>query len=116
MTEHARPVETPGNQAGGPRQLVTRALSVLLCLFTLAQVNYPQLSPQSQLAVFLLLGLVICFLNVPVHPTVKDHPVARASDVVLALLAVVCCGWIIVQTEPLFESLWQGGSTLGNRA
>ena len=97
-------------------QRVTRVLSVLLCLFTLAQVNYPLLSPQSQLAVFLLLGLVICFLNVPVHPTVKDHPVAHATDFLLALLAAGCCGWIIVQTEPAFERVWQGGSSLGNRA
>ena len=116
MTEQARPAVTPGDETGGPRQLVTRVLSVLLCLFTLAQVNYPQLSPQSQLAVFLLLGLVICFLNVPVHPTLQDHPVARAADILLALLAAGCCGWIIVQTEPLFESVWQGGSSLGNRA
>ena len=91
-------------------------LSVLLCLFTLAQVNYPILSPQSQLAVFLLLGLVLCFLNVPVHPTLNAHPMARAADMLLALLAAGCCGWIIVQTEPLFESMWQGGSSLGNRA
>ncbi len=116
MTAHTRPAATPGNKTGGPRQLVTRVLSVLLCLFTLAQVNYPQLSPQSQLAVFLLLGLVLCFLNVPVHATLKDHPVAHAADILLALLAAVCCGWIIVQTEPLFESVWQGGSSLGNRA
>ena len=116
MTAPARTAATPGNETGGPRQLVTRVLSVLLCLFTLAQVNYPQLSPQSQLAVFLLLGLVLCFLNVPVHPTLKDHPVARAADILLALLAAVCCGWVLVQTEPLFESVWQGGSSLGNRA
>ena len=95
---------------------MTNVLSVLLCVFTLAQVNYPVLSPQSQLAVFALLGLVICFLNVPVHPTLKNHAGARATDVLLALLAVLCCGWIIVQTEPLFEPIWQGGSSLGNRA
>jgi TRAP transporter 4TM/12TM fusion protein len=116
MTAHVRTAATPGNETGSPRQLVTRVLSVLLCLFTLAQVNYPQLSPQSQLAVFLLLGLVLCFLNVPIHPTLKDHPVARAADILLALLAAVCCGWVLVQTEPLFESIWQGGSSLGNRA
>ena len=116
MTEQARPATTPGDETGGPRQRITRVLSILLCLFTLVQVNYPQLSPQSQLAVFLLLGLVICFLNVPVHPAVKDHPVARATDIMLALLAVVCCGWIIAQTEPRFQSVWQGGSSLGNRA
>ena len=95
---------------------MTRVLSVLLCVFTLAQVNYPVLSPQSQLAVFALLGLVICFLNVPVHPTLTNHAGARATDVLLALLTVLCCGWIIVQTEPLFERVWQRGSSLGNRA
>ena len=113
MTQ-GRPASRDGQ--ANVRQPVTRVLSVLLCLFTLAQVNYPLLSPQSQLAVFLLLGLVICFLNVPVHPTVKDHPVARATDILLALLAAGCCGWIIVQTEPVFERVWQGGSSLGNRA
>ena len=116
MTGHARLAPAPGRDTGGPRQHITRVLSVLLCLFTLTQVNYPQLSPQSQLAVFALLGLVLCFLNVPVHPTLKDHPAARATDVLLALLAAGCCGWIIVQTEPLFRGVWQGGASLGNRA
>ena len=98
------------------RQLVTRALSVILCTFTLVQVNYPILAPQPQLAVFALLGLVICFLNVPIHPTLKDHPLARASDILLAVLATICCGWIIVQNERLFETFWLDGSSLGNRA
>ena len=105
-----------GHGPDAPRQAVTRVLAVGLCAFTLVQVNYPVLAPQPQLAVFALLGLVICFLNVPVHPSLKDHPAARAGDLVLAGLAVVCCGWILVQNEPFFESLWQGGSTLGNRA
>ena len=113
--------ETPAPAPAGPgpdaaRQAVTRVLAVGLCVFTLVQVNYPVLAPQPQLAVFALLGLVICFLNVPVHPALKNHPAARASDLVLAGLAAVCCGWILVQNEPFFESLWQGGSTLGNRA
>ena len=113
--------ETPAPAPAGPgpdaaRQAVTRVLAVGLCVFTLVQVNYPVLAPQPQLAVFALLGLVICFLNVPVHPALKNHPAARAGDLVLAGLAAVCCGWILVQNEPFFESLWQGGSTLGNRA
>ena len=87
-----------------------------LCLFTLAQVNYPQLSPQSQLAVFALLGLVLCFLNVPAHPRLADNRIVRWSDVVLALLAAGCCGWIVFQTEPAFEAWWQTGQSLGNRA
>ena len=91
-------------------------LSVGLCLFTLLQVNYPILAPQPQLAVFALLGLVICFLNVPVHASLARHPLARATDILLALLAAICCGWILVQNEPFFESVWQGGSSLGNRA
>jgi len=107
---------TSGRDASGPRRCVTRVLSVVLCLFTLAQVNYPQLSPQSQLAVFALLGLVLCFLRVPAHPALQDRAAARATDVLLAVLATVCCGWIIVQTEPLFEPVWQRGSSLGNRA
>ncbi len=91
-------------------------LAVALCVFTLAQVNYPVLAPQPQLAVFALLGLVICFLNIPIHPTLKNNAIAKASDVVLAALAALCCGWILVQNEPFFENLWQGGSSLGNRA
>ncbi|MBM41820.1 MAG: C4-dicarboxylate ABC transporter permease [Acidobacteria bacterium] len=99
-----------------PRQHVTRVLAVGLCVFTLVQVNYPLLAPLPQLALFALLGLVICFLNVPLHPSLKNHPVAKASDVVLALLAAACCGWVMMQNEPYFEAFWQNGSTLGNRA
>ena len=105
-----------GRDPDAPRQAATRVLAVGLCAFTLVQVNYPILAPQPQLAVFALLGLVICFLNVPVHPNLKNHPAARASDLVLAGLAAVCCGWILVQNDPFFEGLWQGGSSLGNRA
>ena len=105
-----------GRDPDALRETVTRVLAVGLCAFTLLQVNYPILAPQPQLAVFALLGLVICFLNVPVHPTLKNHPAARASDLVLAGLATICCGWILVQNDPFFEGLWQGGSSLGNRA
>ena len=98
------------------RRLVSSGLGVLLCAFTLVEVNYPLLAPQSRLAFFALVGLTLCFLNVPIHASLKDDPRARAGDVVLALLAVCCCGYIVVQTDPLFDAWWIDGQTLGNRA
>ena len=98
------------------RRLVSSGLGVLLCAFTLVEVNYPLLAPQSRLAFFALVGLVLCFLNAPIHASLKDDPRARAGDVVLALLAVCCCGYIVVQTDPLFDAWWIDGQTLGNRA
>ena len=97
-------------------RLLNVLLGVLLCLFTLAEVNYPTLAPQSQLAIFAMLGLVLCFLNVPAHPRWAGNPVARTLDGLLALLSAACCLYVVVQSQPLFESLWFGGQTLGNRA
>ena len=102
-----------------PRDLrlaVSGGLGVLLCAFTLLEVNYPLLAPQSRLAFFALVGLAICFLNIPVHPRLKDDPRARAGDLVLAVLAACCCGYIVVQTDPIFDAWWIDGQTLGNRA
>jgi TRAP transporter 4TM/12TM fusion protein len=91
-------------------------LGVALCFFTLAEVNYPMLSPQSQLAVFAMLGLLLCYLHYPVHRGWKDHPAARFADLGMCLLVVVGCGYIIVQSEPLFQAWWLQGQSLGNRA
>lgn len=98
------------------RLLASGALGVFLCVFTLVEVNYPLLAPQSRLALFALAGLALCFLQVPIHSTLKQHPAARASDIVLAALAVGCCGYIVVQTDLLFEAWWIDGQALGNRA
>ena len=108
---------TPDNPPPRDLRLLTSGtLGVLLCVFTLVEVNYPLLAPQSRLAFFALVGLTLCFLNVPIHPSLKDDPRARAGDVVLAVLAAVCCGYIVVQTDPLFAAWWVDGQTLGNRA
>ena len=111
---------------GGPRQAmgssqsmraqVVRVLGVTLCLFVLVQVNHPLLSPQSQLAFFALFGLAITFLTRPLHPRFANSPVARASDVALALATALVCGYVIVQSEPFFEQSWSAGRSLGNRA
>jgi TRAP transporter 4TM/12TM fusion protein len=103
----------PDAQPRLPR--VTLGLSLAICAFTLAEVNYPRLSPQTQLAAFAGLGLLLCFINVPAAPGLRGSRVARAGDAVLALLAVACCGFIIWQTEPVFSASWLDGRSLGNR-
>ena len=87
-----------------------------LCLFTVAEVNYPFLRPQARLAVFAMLGMVLCFLNIPLHPRLEGKATARGFDLLLVVLTVLCCGFILVQTEPVFESWWLTGRSLGNRA
>lgn len=98
------------------RALAVRVLAGLLCGFTLAEVNYPRLAPQSQLAVFALLGLALCFLLHPLARRWGGHPLARAGDLALAALAALTCGYVVVQSEPAFARFWSDGQSLGNRA
>jgi TRAP transporter 4TM/12TM fusion protein len=109
---------TPARAAAGSAALapLLTALAIVFCLFTLVQVNYPTLTPQSQLAIFAMFGLVLCFLHVPAHPALAGHPAARLANVALALLTVCCCGYVVWQTEPAFAATWFGGRSLGNRA
>jgi TRAP transporter 4TM/12TM fusion protein len=79
-------------------------------------VNYPLLSPQSQLAVFAGLGLVLCFLSWPLHRSLRQTGALTALDVALALTALACCAYVVIQTEPALSSFWIGGESLGNRA
>ncbi len=103
----------PDAQPRLPR--LTLALSLAICAFTLTEVNYPRLSPQSQLAIFTGLGLLLCFINVPATPHLAASRAARAADALLALLTVLCCGFIVWQTEPAFAGSWLDGRSLGNR-
>lgn len=123
---HSEPTPVPAPPEAKPnapedstprwRGIALISVGVVLSLFTLAEVNYPQLSPQSQLAIFAMLGLVLCFLHHPLHASLKGHRLAQASDVVLALLSVLACGYFVIQTEPAFASFWADGQSLGNRA
>jgi hypothetical protein len=45
-------------QTGG---WIVSALSVALCFFTLLTVNYNLLQPLSALAIFVMLGMTLCF-------------------------------------------------------
>ena len=106
----------PASRTTDFRQLITGVVGVTLCVFTLIEVNYPLLAPQSRLGTFALFGLVLCFVNFPIHPRFKSTVVAHVIDVALGLVAIVCCGYIVVQTDPLFEAFWVDGQSLGNRA
>ncbi len=91
-------------------------LAVVLSLFILAEVNYPQLSPQSQLAIFVMLGLILVFLKYPLHERVASRGLFNIVDLALVAAVLFCFGYVLVQTEPLFDSLWFDGQPLGNRA
>jgi len=68
------------------RQGAIRWIGILLCVFTLAEVNYPILSPHSQLAIFAMLGLVLCYLHFPAHPRLAGSKGLRVLDFGLAAL------------------------------
>ena len=91
-------------------------VSVLLCLFILAEVNYPQLAPQSELALFAMLGLIVVFLRYPIHSRFADNRVFQALDFVLIGSVVACFGYVVRQTEPVFQGFWLDGKSLGDRA
>jgi TRAP transporter 4TM/12TM fusion protein len=91
-------------------------LSVALCLFTLAEVNYNWLQPQSSLAVFVGIGLMLCYLTTPIHGKLKGNKFFSAFDTVLSLAAGACCTYVVVQTEPSFKTSWAEGISLANRA
>lgn len=97
-------------------RIVVPILSVLLCFFTLADVNFNIMEPQSALALFVLFGLALCFIQYPLHPSLKDNQLVRWIDLILGLVACSCCAYVIIQTEPLFKQFWSGGMSLANRA
>ena len=98
------------------RQALIAVLSVVLCLFTIVEVNFPHLQVLSTQAVFIMLGMVLCFLVYPLSARWKDVRWLRYVDLILALLTVVCCGFVVVQSEEVFKSFWLNGKSMGDRA
>ncbi len=104
-----------GPVEAGKKSAVT-VLGILLCLFTLFEVNYNLLQPQSALAIFVGIGLVLCYLTFPASKQLASHPISQRIDLLLAVLSAATCLYVVVQTEPLFETTWSNGFSLGNRA
>ena len=98
------------------RQILFRTCAAILSVFILAEVNYPQLSPQAQLAIFAMLGLVLVFLKYPIHRRFEGNILFQSLDFVFALAVVICFGYILIQTEPVFKHFWIEGQRLGDRA
>lgn len=98
------------------KNIILLTVSVLLCFFILAEVNYPQLAPQTELALFAMFGLIVVFLNYPVHQRFADHRAFQRLDVLLIGGVIVCFGYVVVQTEPVFQGFWLDGKPLGERA
>ncbi|MEE2777080.1 MAG: TRAP transporter fused permease subunit [Acidobacteriota bacterium] len=98
------------------RKNLIAGLGALLSIYTLVEVNYPLLTPHSELATFAMFGLVICFLHFPLHAGLAENTLVRGLDWVLATLTIAACGYVIVQSEPTFEGVWSAGMSLGDRA
>jgi TRAP transporter 4TM/12TM fusion protein len=81
------------------------AFGVALSLFVLIEVNFSILTPLRQLSIFVTAGLVLCFLQVPLHPKLRHVIGLRVVDWILAILSVGCCVYLFAQ-----------GASLGQRA
>ena len=90
-----------------PTGTVITTVSVLLSLFVLSEVNYPFLTPQSQLAGFGGLGLIIVYL--------KSGPAALLNRM-LAIAVFLSFAFVLCQNEYAFSGLWLDGHPLGERA
>ena len=98
------------------RTRLSQVLAVAICLFTIVEVNYPMLTPQADLGIFALLGITLCFLAFPAHKSLKNNRISQGVDWLWIGIAILCCGYVVVQSEPAFRSLWVDGRSLGDRA
>ena len=78
------------------RNSLISSLSVILCLFTLLEVNFPRLQPQSELALFVMLGLILCFLLFPSSKKYEQSKVDRLVSASLALGSIVTCLYVVI--------------------
>lgn len=97
-------------------QILFRTCAVILGVFILAEVNHPRLTPQAQLAIFAMLGLLLVFLKYPIHRRFEGYFAFQILDFVFGLAVVFCFGYILIQTEPVFRRFWVDGQQLGDRA
>lgn len=98
------------------RTLVLKCGAIALCGFVLLEVNRPLLQPQSRLALFGLLGLSFAFLQTHLIKRDRVGRVLRLADWLPVVVTVLTFGYVLIQTEPAFSSLWFNATSLGDRA
>lgn len=95
------------------RRAAVRIFAVLLPVFVLVEVNYPQLTPQGEMSLFALFGIALSFLK---DRKRKSPRLSLIADLLLALATVLVFGYVAIHSEPVFQALWWDGASLGNRA
>ncbi len=99
------------------RRAGVAACGLLLPLFVIVEVNYPRLGPQSQLAIFFMLGLMLVFLAPRQGRELEDEGVVGSLGLIASALATLLVGvFVVVQNEPFFRAYWLEGKSLGDRA
>lgn len=63
-----------------------------------------------------MFGLIVVFLRYPIHSRFEGIAVFQILDVVLIGSVIFCFGYVVVQTEPVFQGFWLDGKSLGDRA
>lgn len=111
MTESADAVSVDQDGKDGAknrkslRSWVTPILAAAVSIYVLIEVNFSLLSPLKELSLFATAGLILCFLCFPLRLKWLPDSLAVASDWLLAILATVCCGYLMIY-----------GADLGQRA
>ena len=108
-----------------------QVLSVVLCLFVLLAVNISlnsgdswlakignglAFSEISRLALFAMVGLLLVFLDRPVVKSWKGFLPLKIANWGMMAATVVVFGYIFVQSDAKFSTLWVNGDLLGDRA
>lgn len=63
-----------------------------------------------------MFGLIVVFLKYPLHPRLADSLICNVLDFVLIGGVIFCFGYVVIQTEPIFERFWLNDRFLGDRA
>lgn len=97
MAEGQPPAPRDTTEPLGPSGMIRLLIAAALAVYVLVEVSIPLLPPLAELAVFGGFGLVLCFLGV--KPA--ERLIGRIVDIILAVAAVICCGYLVVQSETL---------------